>query len=120
MPQTRLLDRLARGEKGTVELNRRFKPGTVLVREYGGERHTVTIVPDGYVWCGTTYPSLSTIARAITGTTWSGPRFFGVRNKGGSEASDQSEAGANRSAAPSILRRPSRTSAPSSQYKSQR
>src|ERR1700674_2673878 len=38
----RLLDRLACGEKGNVELNRRLKPGTVLVREYGGERHTVT------------------------------------------------------------------------------
>ena len=43
----RLLDRLAYGEKGTVELNRRLKPGTVLIREYGGERHTVTIPAAG-------------------------------------------------------------------------
>jgi DUF2924 family protein len=44
----KLLDRLARGEK--PELNRRLKAGTVLVREYQGERHTVTVVPDGFVW----------------------------------------------------------------------
>ena len=55
------------------------KPGTVLVREYQGERHTVTVVPSGFVWRETTYASLSTIARAITGTTWNGPRFFGLR-----------------------------------------
>ena len=58
---------------------RRLKVGTVLVREYQGERHTVTVVGDGYVWRDATYASLSTIARAITGTAWSGPRFFGVR-----------------------------------------
>ena len=51
----------------------------MLVREYQGERHTVTVVPDGFLWRDTTYSSLSTIARAITGTAWSGPRFFGVR-----------------------------------------
>ncbi len=76
----KLLDRLARGEK--PELNRRLKAGTVLIREYRGERHTVTVVPDGFVWRDTTYPSLSTIARAITGTAWNGPRFFGLRVAG--------------------------------------
>jgi hypothetical protein len=49
------------------------------VREYQGERQTVTVVPGGYVWRGATYPSLSTVARAITGTAWNGPRFFGLR-----------------------------------------
>ncbi len=58
---------------------RRLKPGTVLVREYQGKRHTVTVVPGGYVWGEATYASLSTIACAITGTAWSGPRFFGLR-----------------------------------------
>jgi hypothetical protein len=42
----------------------------VLVREYQGERHTVTVAADGYVWREATYASLSTIARAITGTAW--------------------------------------------------
>lgn len=78
----KLLDRLARGEKPGKELNRRLKPGTVLVREYKGERHTVTAVPGGFAWNGTTYGSLSTIARAITGTAWNGPRFFGLRVPG--------------------------------------
>ena len=74
----RLLDRLARGEKPS-ELNRRLKAGTVLVREYLGERHTVTVVPDGFLWADKTYSSLSVIAQAITGTKWNGPRFFGLR-----------------------------------------
>jgi len=79
---SKLLDRLARDDKAGAELNRRLKAGTVLVREYQGERHTVTVVPDGFVWHDTTYSSLSTIARAITGTAWNGPRFFGLRAGG--------------------------------------
>jgi hypothetical protein len=61
---------------------RHLKPGTVLVRDYQGQRHTVTVAPDGYCWQGTTYPSLSAIARAITGTAWSGPRFFALHGAG--------------------------------------
>jgi hypothetical protein len=76
---SKLLDRLARGDKAGTDLNRRLKTGTVLIREYQGERQTVTVVPGGFVWQGMTYSSLSTIARAITGTTWNGPRFFGLR-----------------------------------------
>jgi hypothetical protein len=74
----KLLDRLASGEKPS-ELNRRLKAGTIMVREYRGERHTVTVVPDGFLWRDTTYSSLSVIARTITGTAWNGPRFFGLR-----------------------------------------
>ena len=55
-----------------------FKAGTVLVREHGGARHTVTVVAGGFAWNDTIYPSLSSIARAITGTAWNGPRFFGL------------------------------------------
>jgi hypothetical protein len=75
----KLLAGLARGNKPGVNGPRRLKPGTVLVREYQGERHTVTVVPGGFVWREATYPSLSTVARAITGTAWNGPRFFGLR-----------------------------------------
>jgi hypothetical protein len=78
------LDRLARGEK-TNELNRRLKPGTVVIREYDGERHNVTVVPNGFSWRNTTYPSLSAIAQAITGTKWNGPRFFGLRDSKGAK-----------------------------------
>ena len=76
----KLLDSLARGEK--PESRRRLKTGTVLVREYQGERHTVTVVPGGFLWRDTTYRSLSTVARAITGTAWNGPRFFGLPGPG--------------------------------------
>ena len=74
------LDGLAQGNKPGVDRSRRLKPGTQLLREYQGERHTVTVVANGYVWRETTYASLSTIARAITGTSWNGPRFFGLRS----------------------------------------
>jgi hypothetical protein len=75
----KLLDGFARGKKPGANGGRRLKPGTVLVREYQGERHTVTVVPGGFVWREAIYPSLSTVARAITGTVWNGPRFFGLR-----------------------------------------
>jgi hypothetical protein len=58
---------------------RRLKAGTVLIRDFGGTRHTVTIVPGGFVWQEKSYPSLSAIARIITGSNWNGPRFFGLR-----------------------------------------
>jgi Protein of unknown function (DUF2924) len=87
----KLLDAYANGDKARTELMRRLKPGAVLVREYRGERHTVTVVPDGFVWQGTTYGSLSTIARAITGTAWNGPRFFGLRTPNGDRAEAEPE-----------------------------
>src|SRR6266436_4040547 len=76
----RFLDGLAR-HGGSPR--RRLKPGTVLVRDYEGQRHTVTVAPDGFNWQGTTYASLSAIARAITGTAWSGPRFFALARPNG-------------------------------------
>ena len=99
-PQTaKVLDGFARNGKPP---DRRLKAGTVLVREYRGERHTVTVVPGGYVWREGTYASLSTIARAITGTAWNGPRFFGLRNR-----RDQSEVHPKRPAADPGRPRPS-------------
>jgi hypothetical protein len=65
---------------------RQLKPGTVLVRDYQGQRHTVTVASDGFDWQGTIYPSLSAIARAITGTAWSGPRFFALARGNGTLA----------------------------------
>ena len=53
----KLLDRMARGEKHN-EMPRRLKAGTVLIREYNGERHTVTVLPDGFAWQGQTFSSL--------------------------------------------------------------
>jgi Protein of unknown function (DUF2924) len=81
------LDGCTRGDKPGMDRPRRLKPGTVLLREYQGEQHTVAVVANGYVWHETTYASLSTIARAITGTSWNGPRFFGLRSGGEPRAS---------------------------------
>jgi hypothetical protein len=78
----RFLDGLAR--RGSPR--RQLKPGTVLVRDYQGQRHTVTVVPNGFDWQGMTYASLSAIARAITGTAWSGPRFFALAPRNGTSA----------------------------------
>lgn len=61
------------------ETRRRIKTGSVLVREHEGVSHEVVIVPGGYLWNGETHPSLSRLAKRITGTTWNGPRFFGLR-----------------------------------------
>jgi hypothetical protein len=58
---------------------RTLKPGTVLVREWDGELHRATVTVDGFSWNGKTFGSLSMVAKAITGTQWSGPRFFGLR-----------------------------------------
>jgi hypothetical protein len=41
----------------------------------------VAVIADGFAWNGKTYPSLSQVAFAITGTRWNGPRFFGLRDK---------------------------------------
>lgn len=53
-------------------------PGTVLVREWNGRRYQVNVLEDGFELDGRTYSSLSQIAKTITGTAWSGPRFFGL------------------------------------------
>jgi hypothetical protein len=76
----KLLDRLAQGDDEPV---RHLKIGTVLVREHQGTVHQVIVVPGGFSWREKTYPSLSTVARTITGTSWSGPRFFGLRGSSG-------------------------------------
>ena len=65
------------------------RAGTILVREWRGVTHHVTITTDGFLWNGKTHQSLSAIARAITGTKWNGPRFFGMRKvKSASEGGD--------------------------------
>jgi hypothetical protein len=73
----KLLARMADGQR---EPPRRLRIGSVLVREYGGALHEVTVAAGGYQWCGSIHASLSGVARAITGTAWNGPRFFGLRD----------------------------------------
>jgi len=83
-----LLERNKRRIKALVETGKarkldrdiRLMPGTVLPREYQGIEHRVTVAQDGqYEFEGRRCPSLSMIAREITGTRWSGPLFFGVK-----------------------------------------
>lgn len=76
----RRLERLMAGEP--VERPQAAGPlsaGTRLIREWNGVTHTVDVVPDGFIWNGEQYRSISAIARAITGARWSGPRFFGLK-----------------------------------------
>lgn len=61
--------------------NRQLSPGTVLTREWNGQHYRVMLLDEGFAWEGRTYKSLSEIAKAITGTKWNGPRFFGLRDK---------------------------------------
>jgi Protein of unknown function (DUF2924) len=75
----KLLDRLKRGETTKPSAEPRIRPGTVLMREHRGVRHTVTVASDGFIWQDKSFSSLSAVARAITGTSWNGRRFFGLR-----------------------------------------
>ena len=67
-----------------------LRPGTRLVRSWNGETYNVLVTDDGYRFNDQTYASLSSIAQAITGAKWSGPRFFGLKGappaKGGRDA----------------------------------
>ena len=56
-------------------------PGTRLTREWNGVTHQVTVLEEGFAWNGQKHASLSEIAFQITGTRWSGPRFFGLRQR---------------------------------------
>ena len=57
------------------------KPGTVLTREWAEIAHRVLVLEDGFNWNGRIWSSLSEIAFRITGTRWSGPRFFGLKRR---------------------------------------
>jgi hypothetical protein len=59
-----------------------IQPGMRLVREWNGTIHLVLIGEDGIIrWNDREWRSLSEVARAITGTRWSGPAFFGLKKK---------------------------------------
>ena len=53
----------------------------MLAREWNGVTHRVIVLEEGFTWNGKKYASLSDIAFRITGTRWSGPRFFGLRQQ---------------------------------------
>ncbi|MEJ8473188.1 DUF2924 domain-containing protein [Roseibium algae] len=73
--------------KGSLRAHRRksastrIAPGTHLIREWNGRTYQVEVKEDGFAMDGRSYRSLSAIAKTITGTTWSGPSFFGLRKR---------------------------------------
>jgi hypothetical protein len=85
-PQTRarlaaLAEQLDKGKGKQRKRGDSDRPvaGTQLIREWHGVEHVVTVVVDGFEYEGRRYRSLSSVARAITGTQWNGPLFFGLR-----------------------------------------
>jgi hypothetical protein len=81
----RLLDQLVRATRakpnGRLELPRRIKLGSELVRTWNRRTYRVVVMEKGFAWEGKTFSSLSEIAFEITGTKWNGPRFFGLRSR---------------------------------------
>jgi hypothetical protein len=63
---------------GSKQHQHLHRAGTRLVREWQGKVYEVTVLDEGYAWEGRVYPNLTRIATEITGTKWSGPRFFGL------------------------------------------
>jgi len=78
---------LARAVEGTATgsangpQTRMAQSGTILIREWQGTAHRVTMLDEGVSFKGKHYRSLSEVAREITGSRWSGPRFFGLRSQ---------------------------------------
>ena len=58
-----------------------YRKGAILTRDWNGQRHELEVVAGGFLWNGEAHASLSSIARAITGVRWNGPRFFGLRQE---------------------------------------
>jgi hypothetical protein len=83
----RLLDQFVKTAmakpNGRLELPRRIKPGSELVRTWKGKTYRVMVMADGFAHDGRTFASLSEIASEITGTRWNGPRFFGLARRNG-------------------------------------
>jgi hypothetical protein len=64
---------------GAPARERQLSPGSLIVREWQGRHHEVTVGEGAYRYEGQSYRSLSAVAHAITGVKWNGPRFFGLR-----------------------------------------
>ena len=79
--ERRTLRAVANGKAGRDAGVAVASPGTHLVREWNGRTYRVEVTESGYLLNGTTYASLSAVAKRITGTAWSGPRFFGLTAK---------------------------------------
>lgn len=74
----------------TIAADPRVRPGARLVREWRGRTHTVIVTDDGFEYAGRNYASLTKIAHEITSAHWSGPRFFGLNRKQGTDGPGRS------------------------------
>jgi hypothetical protein len=72
---------ISRGKAPMPSASSALRSGSVLVREWRGVTHRVLVRDKGFEHEGKEYRTLSEVARAITGTRWSGPRFFGLEQK---------------------------------------
>jgi len=77
-----LESRKPREKKRVDSVRRSLSVGTRLVREWNGKTVSVEVRQEGYLYADRLYGSLSEIARVVTGTHWSGPRFFGIKRRG--------------------------------------
>jgi hypothetical protein len=77
---SRAAEESATGSSSQKPQLRKAQTGTILIREWQGNAHRVTVLNDGVSFNGRRYRSLSEVAREITGSRWSGPRFFGLRS----------------------------------------
>jgi len=104
-------DAATSGDSDSARANRRSQsprptllPGARLIREWHGKTHSVTVTDAGFDYAGRSYRSLTEIAREITGTHWSGPRFFGLggagRKDGTPSRSERSKVAAPATSAP--------------------
>jgi hypothetical protein len=80
-----------RDSDSTIPSARQIRPGTRLVRQWRDQVHLVNVEANFYEYQGARYRSLSEIARLITGTRWSGPLFFGIKNEQGSSKHKEAE-----------------------------
>lgn len=73
------LRRKLKAKSGADPVTDDLAVGTMLIRDWQGQRVEVTVEEGGFRWLDQVYPSLSAVASAVTGTRWNGPRFFGLR-----------------------------------------
>ena len=82
----KLLEKVAENARAKipneVPVPLKILPGTILIREWGGVRHEVTVLKEGVMFRGKYHRSLSNVANIITGSRWSGPLFFGLKAAG--------------------------------------
>jgi hypothetical protein len=84
----RLAQAFANNSESIIPSAPSLKPGTRLVRQWRDQVHLVNVEAKGYEYQGARYQSLSEIARLITGTRWSGPLFFGIKNEQGGNSKE--------------------------------